>query len=108
MNEYLIKKENKRSSKVGSCFQCHNLEECVPPFNSSLFEIEPRHESICDSHQVKELWYIISGTGLAKIGNTTFQIDKQDTIYIPPNTKHSVINTDHERNLEIISVWFKP
>lgn len=106
MSEFLIELNRKQSSQSGSWFRCHELETDKIPFRSSLFVVHPEHESRQDSHSVRELWYVISGKGVANIGGTVFEIRKPHVVYIPPNIIHSVTNTDADSNLQIISVWF--
>jgi len=40
----------------------------------------------------EELYYIQQGTGLMTLNNEQFQVTPGDTIQIPPNTPHKILN----------------
>ena len=44
------------------------------------------------THEDEEAIYIISGEGVAKIGNREFKLKKGTAICIPPNTPHCIKN----------------
>lgn len=49
----------------------------------------------------EELYYVIEGTGLWKIGKREFVGKPGTAFYVPPNTEHSMTN-DGSENLKII------
>lgn len=49
----------------------------------------------------EELYYIIEGSGLWRIGGKEFSGKAGTALYVPPNTEHSMINNGDE-NLKIV------
>ena len=47
-------------------------------------------------HQTEELYHILAGTGLMVLGEQQFEINKRDTVCIPPGTPHCISNTGSE------------
>ncbi len=76
-------------------------------FNDSLcssFCIVIKNEVKPHKHQYhSEHVYVIEGEGQMKLGNQEFKIKKNDFIFIPKNTDHSV-KTTSKQPLKVISV----
>jgi len=53
----------------------------------------PRH-----AHQTAhEMFYVLSGRGRASCGGKTYDVEKGDTLVLPPGTEHVVENTGPDR-----------
>lgn len=78
-----------------------------PLFNDSLassFCIIIKNEVKPHKHQYhSEHVYVVEGEGQMKLGNQEFKIKKNDFIFIPKNTVHSVKTTSKEP-LKVISI----
>jgi mannose-6-phosphate isomerase-like protein (cupin superfamily) len=67
--------------------QCSLAEETLPPGRS----VTPHH------HQVlEEIYYIVSGQGVMKIGEEEQAVGAGDAIYIPRGARHTLTNTGAE------------
>ena len=48
-------------------------------------------------HEIEEeAWYVISGRGEATVNNETIPIEKDVTIYVPPKSRHQLVNKGDE------------
>ncbi|MFP7287378.1 dimethylsulfonioproprionate lyase family protein [Shouchella clausii] len=69
--------------------------------HSSLF---PNGSIPLHSHENEEVYIILSGKGEMTVGEETEIVEGVTAVYIPPNTKHSLINTGKE-NLTILYIY---
>src|SRR3989304_5152633 len=59
--------------------------------------LEPGWTSSPHSHETEdEIWFVLSGTGQARGGEETIQIEKDTAIYCPPRQPHQLINNGNE------------
>ena len=66
--------------------------------------ISPGGETKPHSHEgEEELYYVISGTGLWKIGGKEFIGNPGTALFVPPNIEHAMINNEAE-NLKIVLI----
>ena len=40
-----------------------------------------------------EIYYILEGSGMLKINEDVYQLEKDDSVYVPPNSKQFIENT---------------
>ena len=69
-------------------------DEGAPNFIMRIFDIEPGFSTLYHDHPWEHEIFIINGEGTARSGDqeeTT--IREGDTIFIPPNEKHCLMNT---------------
>lgn len=45
----------------------------------------------------EEIWFVLSGTGLARVADDTINIEKDTSIYIPPGQPHQLVNNGSEQ-----------
>ena len=72
-------------------------DEGAPNFIMRIFDIEPGFSTPYHDHPWEHEIFIINGEGTARSGDqeeTT--IRKGDTIFIPPNEKHCLMNTGED------------
>jgi mannose-6-phosphate isomerase-like protein (cupin superfamily) len=69
--------------------------------------LEPGSRSSPHSHETEdEVWFVLSGTGRATVGEETIQIEKGTAIYCPPGQPHQLTNNGKE---ELRVLWaFSP
>lgn len=68
-----------------SCIANQSLAEArVPPGASTTPHFHRRTE---------EIYYVLAGTGLMRIGDESRQVEPGDAIAIPPGAVHSIANT---------------
>ena len=53
----------------------------------------------------EEIIYMISGNGKARVADEEFDIGPGDVIFIPVNAEHFVVNTDPEKEMEMIWLY---
>jgi len=75
------------------------------PFKSATFIVEPGKLSPLDSHQVREIWFIVSGEGMLFSGDKKRIVKKGDGVFYKPHTDHAIENIG-QTNLEVISIWW--
>ncbi|HYE72721.1 MAG TPA: cupin domain-containing protein [Blastocatellia bacterium] len=67
--------------------QCSLAEETLPPGHS----VTPHHHEV-----LEEIYYILSGNGVIRIGDEEQSVIAGDAIYIPRNHRHTLTNTGNE------------
>ncbi|MCS7125030.1 MAG: cupin domain-containing protein [Candidatus Bathyarchaeota archaeon] len=59
-----------------------------------LGEMEPGKQIKPHVHEVEEeAYWILSGKGVAIIGEEKFEVEPEMSIFVPPKTMHQIINT---------------
>jgi len=76
-----------------------------PPFEMSVFRVEPHCSSVPESHEDTELWLVAAGTGQLICGDATSEIQPGLAIALPAQTVHQVVNTGAV-TMEIFSIWW--
>lgn len=92
-----------------------NLKEVLHPKNLNLnlpyslayAFLEPDEISLLHSLEETEVYFIINGKGIIKIGSEEGEFEKGDCLIVPPNIPQSVINTG-EKRLEFICIVSPP
>ncbi len=74
--------------------QCSLAEETLPPGAS----VTPHHHEV-----MEEIYYIIEGEGVMKIGDEEREVGAGDAIYIPRFALHTLTNTG-ERPMRLLLV----
>jgi len=67
--------------------QCSLAEEMLPPGCS----VTPHHHEV-----LEEVYYILSGHGIMKLGDEEQEVGAGDAIYIPRQARHTLTNTGTE------------
>jgi mannose-6-phosphate isomerase-like protein (cupin superfamily) len=73
-------------------------------FVSGYSNLFPNGSIPLHSHENEEVYIILSGKGKMTVGEKTEEVEEITAVYIPPNTKHSLINTGDE-NLTILYIY---
>ena len=70
--------------------------------------LDPGCLSSPHSHRTEEeIWFVLSGTGLATVGEETINIEEGTAIYIPPKQTHQLANQGSER-MRVLWVFSPP
>jgi mannose-6-phosphate isomerase-like protein (cupin superfamily) len=94
----------KRTLKVLMCPQIHHIKN----LSLGLTILEPGWTSSPHSHGTEEeIWYVLSGTGQAKVGDETIKIAEGTAIYCPPGQSHQLINNGKE-DLRVLWAFSPP
>jgi len=67
--------------------QCSLAEEILPPGRA----VTPHHH-----RELEEIYYIISGRGLMKVGDEQSEVCAGDAVYVPRGHRHTLENTGDE------------
>ncbi len=85
----------------------HESEQPVAPFKGSKFIVYPNETSPLDIHDVKECWFIASGSGIVTYnGDRKEAVKPGDVLFFDSQQSHEVFNNGTE-NLLVFSVWWK-
>jgi mannose-6-phosphate isomerase-like protein (cupin superfamily) len=84
----------KRTLKVLLCPQVNKTQNV----SLGMTILEPGNSSSAHKHSVEEeLWFVVSGTGLATVGAETIKISQGTAIYVPPGQVHQLVNNGSEQ-----------
>ncbi len=57
------------------------------------FMLEPEKRSIIHKMKTSETYYILEGKGRLHVDDVTFDVKKDDSVYVPPMSKQHIENT---------------
>jgi mannose-6-phosphate isomerase-like protein (cupin superfamily) len=77
------------------------------PFEIARWSVDPGQRSDPDLHVFRELWMVMSGTGILTVGSQKLTIESGDAVLLESTTPHQVTNTG-DRPLRVFSVWWPP
>lgn len=77
------------------------------PFEASRWSLAPGFTSDWDEHDVVELWFVSTGTGIVSHGEVTVRVRAGDAVYMPSRTRHRVHN-DGDEPITLFSAWWSP
>lgn len=85
----------------------HEKQQPAAPFKGSKFIVYPNETSPLDIHDVKECWFVASGSGIVTYdGKDKEAIKPGDVLLFESQQSHQVFNNGTQ-NLLIFSVWWK-
>lgn len=61
-------------------------------YSLAWFKVLPANHTTAHSLKSSEVYYILSGKGRMHIGNQSFEVQANDTVYIPPNAVQHIEN----------------
>jgi mannose-6-phosphate isomerase-like protein (cupin superfamily) len=93
-------------SKLG-IFTLPSVNQSVAPFTLARISVPVGVRTAEDHHEVREIWLVQSGSGLAKIDGIEIRISPGDSLYFESFRKHQLLN-DGSEPVEIISIWWRP
>ncbi|MBS3759891.1 cupin domain-containing protein [Halodesulfurarchaeum sp.] len=53
-------------------------------------------------HTGDEIYYIISGSGMARVGDETYPVEAGDVVYVESGLEHDIFNIDEEITVLIV------
>lgn len=84
----------------------HAKDQPISPFKGSKFIVYPDETSPLDVHDVKECWFIASGSGILTYeGELKKAIQPGDVLLFDSQQSHKVLNNGTE-DLVVFSVWW--
>lgn len=58
---------------------------------------EPKHP-----HKEDELYFVISGSGMAKVGDETYAVDEGDVVFVEQGVKHDFFEIEDEMTVLVV------
>ncbi len=62
-------------------------------YSIAQFTLESEKKSKLHKISSSEIYYILEGKGVLKINNEAYKVEKDDSVYVPPNSKQCIENT---------------
>ena len=78
-------------TKIKQYFHPHNTLNGIN-YSIAQFTLEPGKKSKLHKISSSEIYYILEGSGMLKINEETYQLEKDDSVYVPPNSKQFIEN----------------
>ena len=95
-------------TKIKQYFHPHNTLNGI---NYSLAQFTPEPGKKFKLHKMRssEIYYILEGNGNLNVNENTYHLEKDDSAYVPPNSKQFIENTgkDNFRFLCIVEPAWK-
>jgi len=87
--------QGNEGTKIKQFFNPQNTQNKI---NSSIaqFTLEQGKKSIIHKIKPSEIYYILEGSGDLSVGEDTFHLQKDDSVFVPPNSKQFIKNTGTE------------
>lgn len=79
----------------------------TPPFGNSWAIVGPGGQTTPNSHDEAEVFFVIHGEGLMRVGDEEQVIREGDVVYAPPLIEHTVKNIGDGEFL-MLSFWWEP
>ncbi len=79
-------------TKIKQYFNPHNTLNGIN-YSIAQFTLGPGKKSKLHKMSSSEIYYILEGSGDLKIDEDTHHIEKDDSAYVPPNSKQFIENT---------------
>lgn len=73
-------------------FHPHNTLNGIN-YSIAQFTLEPGKKSKLHKMKSSEIYYILEGRGEIKINEESFHVEKDDSVYAPPNSKQFIENS---------------
>ncbi len=78
-------------TKIKQYFHPHNTLNGIN-YSIAQFTLEPGKKSKLHKMSSSEIYYILEGSGNLKINEETYHLEKDDSVYVPPNSKQFIEN----------------
>ncbi len=84
--------QGNEGTKIKQYFHPHNTLNGIN-YSIAQFTLGPGKKSKLHKISSSEIYYILEGSGKLKIDEETHQLEKDDSAYVPPNSKQFIENT---------------
>lgn len=84
--------QGNEGTTIKQYFHPHNTLNGIN-YSIAQFTLEPGKRSKLHKMKSSEIYYILEGTGEIKINEELFHIEKDDSMYVPPNSKQFIKNS---------------
>ena len=79
-------------TKIKQYFHPHNTLNGIN-YSIAQFTLEPGKKSKLHKMSSSEIYYILEGSGNLMIDEDTYHLQKDDSVFVPPNSKQFIENT---------------
>ena len=79
-------------TRIKQYFHPHNTLNGIN-YSIAQFTLEPGKKSKLHKISSSEIYYILEGSGNLKIDEDSHSLEKDDSVYVPPNSKQFIENT---------------
>lgn len=79
-------------TKIKQFFHPHNTLNGIN-YSLAQFTLETGKKSKLHKIKSSEIYYVLEGKGNLKIDDETFALEKDDSVFVPPNSKQFMENT---------------
>ncbi len=87
--------QGNEGTKIKQYFHPHNTLNGIN-YSLAQFTLEPGKKSKLHKISSSEIYYILEGSGNITINEDIHQIKKDDSVYVPPNSKQFIENSGSE------------
>jgi len=84
--------QGNEGTQIKQYFHPHNTLNGIN-YSLAQFTLEPGKKSRLHKMRSSEIYYILEGKGRIKIDEETHNIEKDDSVYVPPNSKQFIENS---------------
>ena len=84
--------QGNEGTKIRQYFHPHNTLNGIN-YSIAQFTLEPGKKSKLHKMKSSEIYYILEGSGEILIDEESFHIEKDDSVYVPPNSKQFIKNS---------------
>ena len=90
-NSEIISIHGDEGTKIKQYFHPHNTLNGIN-YSIAQFTLESGKKSKLHKMSSSEIYYILEGSGKLKINEDTYHLEKDDSAYVPPNSKQFIEN----------------
>lgn len=87
--------QGNEGTKIKQFFNPQNTQNKIN-YSIAQFTLEQGKKSIIHKIKSSEIYYILEGRGDLSVGEDTFHLQKDDSVFVPPNSKQFIKNTGTE------------
>jgi len=84
--------QGNEGTKIKQYFHPNNTLNGIN-YSIAQFTLEPKKRSKLHKISSSEIYYILEGNGSLKINDKTYKLEKDDSAYVPANSKQFIKNT---------------
>ena len=94
--------EGDEGAKIKQYFEPRNISNGIN-YSIAQFSLESGKKTKLHKIKSSEIYYILEGEGKLKINEEIFQLKKDDSAYVPPNSKQNIENNGM-KNLRFLCI----
>jgi len=84
--------QGNEGTEIKQYFHPHNTLSQIS-YSLAQFTLEPGKKSKLHKIRSSEIYYILEGNGNLNVNEDIYHLEKDDSVYVPPNSKQFIENT---------------